>query len=627
MDFEFDVDVPEIVEEPYKQDTAFDQFETDAFEKVKSEQDVVNLIAEIIKIEPKNWMPFLLIHRDLVTRRQCQTFIYNEETFAKLKESYLEAEFIENFRGFDFPTLGRAATTAVSSVIYTDDEGKAKTALDGFGHVEGGYWEVDSVHNKRFVIPIDSRQAADLQMFCASVDINRVARVTHIEKRAVTFYQPALIQRNFVERVSIPVEVKRIFQGLVVNTTKANFTNKTLEKAPWIWNAIYQSVSSVPVPSDALPLPFLYFKFVKKSFPYNPKVCKLSEVLYGIYPCVMKELTHHLAKHSVMVGGVFLKSQHFENYGLSLAQVKHIGGEFSSKLCSFNTNSDVIWERAGAFIESPNSSLGTSVETVRTVSEFDGIYWNPVNLSPAELKKARGVVIPYDSNRNGSNWLKLWVHQNFQSDARCKIWCHFGPMPALWCEFLCDEDAAAEKYVTRYNHLVVETLWKIMGVMALYNFQASLNRYLVNSKAQGSEDKKQACFETFREKDVPIDPILSLVADGDNVCEYSVSVPVNGVKQVKNLIVPKFASLTLPDDFLPGRWNISAQKADEAESLDNDWKHFSDFAAAQASVDPRFKARPTGSDAKVKVSAFSVGKVDVPKAKKAKVDVATEMDE
>lgn len=474
------------------------------------------------------------------------------------------------------------------------------------------------------MVPVTSRQLVDLQLFCASVDINRQPKVVTVEKRLLTCYEPKLISKNYVERISIPVEVKRIFQNLLINNTGKPFTNKTLEKAPWIWHAIHQTTQALSVPSDALPLPFIYFKYVKKSFNYGPKVCKFFDVLYGVYPSIMKELTHHLAKHSVMHGGVFFKRQHFENFGLSFSHHKHIGGEFSAKLCSFNTNEDVTWEKAGAFIESPSSGLDTKIETIRPLAEFNGVYWNPVNLNPAQLSKASGVIIPYDSNRAGSTWLKQWVNVNWEKGTHFKIWCHYGPMPALWCEAINDDDLEEEPHAALYNHVVVETMWKTMGVMALYNFQASLNRLFAVDAAKGDEVKRKQCLQHFRDNNVPADPIAVLIADGSKVCKYTTLVPVNGVKQAKELLVPKFNHSLILDGTLPGRWNMTAKKDDEAEELDENWKHFSDFAKAQASVDPNFKAKPKGKPGAFEEVNLSSTDVRPPASKRPKREEKSE---
>ncbi len=618
MDFGFDVSVPEIVEEEYAQPSAFGSFAQEDFKDVKNEQDVVNLTLQLVKLDPDDWMPFLIIHRDLKQRRASANFIYSEESFRTLNEAYPLAKFCPVLNGFDFPTLGRAAATAVSTMVFSDDTGKAKTALDGHAHLENGDWTVDSVRNSRFVVPVTSRQLADLQLFCASVDINREPHVVNVDKRRLTCYEPKLILKNYVERVSIPVEVKRIFQNLLINNTGKPFTNKTIEKAPWIWNAVFQACQDLVIPSDALPLPFIYFKFVKKSFAYAPKACDFFQILYGIYPSIAKELTHHLAKHSVMEGGVFFKRQHFENLGLSFSQRKHIGGEFSAKLCAFNTNEEVTWEKAGAFIENPSSGLGTTIETISPVAEFTGLYWNPVSLNPAQLPKAAGVIIPYDSNRNGSSWLKQWISLTWEKDTPFKIWCHYGPMPALWCEAISSHDLEDNPDAAPYNHVVVETMWKTMGVMALYNFQCSLNRCLATESAKGVEEQRANCLEFFRKNNVPTDPIAVLIADGSKVCKYKTTVPVNGVKQVKELIVPKFNHFSVPDRYLPGRWNMTSKKEDEVESLDENWKHFSDFAKAQAAVDPNFKAKPHGEVPSFTESPLSSSNVRPPNAKRAK---------
>jgi len=350
-DFLPDFGVPEEVPSEEGESSRFHAAERARLAQVEEETVIPNLVEEIAVADEKYWIGLLMIHKDDARRPLMATVKYSAEWVGEvLLHIYPDSQYYAAFKNMEVGLLGRACATAVSNCTYTNDGGKAHHAMQAKAVCRDGLWCVDNVPRNKQVIPITSQHAVDVQLFCCSVALSSLRSVEYRDKKPCNISVPILIEKNVAQKETLPVEVKRVFLGLLQLPPKMPVNATTISKAPFLWKSIYETVKETSIPLDSLPMPLVYFKWVNKNFGYIPKACKLEDVYYATYPPVLKELSHTIAAHSVMVGGVFVNSHHFENEAIKHSSCKHIGGEFATRLCDYNTNKGVTWEAAGSSI-------------------------------------------------------------------------------------------------------------------------------------------------------------------------------------------------------------------------------------------------------------------------------------
>jgi len=571
-EFNFDVPVEEFPDP--SEYSNFVQGEKAKLAEVESERVIPNLI-EALATEPfQVWLPILMFHRDDALRAAHVATLYSkkfcEEVLSTLVPDVL---FCAKFDKLEVRLLGTAVATAVSNITYTNDGGKAHLAMQAKAMCKNGKWMMAAPPPNKHIIKITSQHAVDLQLFCCSVDIGSESKFENVGKRPRVYKIPKLVEKNVNQKETLPVEVKRLFIGLLQFPAKTPVTAATIEAAPFLWKSIYHTVKDLEIPIDSIPIPLVFFTWCNKTFGYMPKSCPLNNVLYSAYPPVLKELSHTVAKHSVLVGGVFVKPRHFENEALKHSKCKLIGGEFATELCYYNTNYGVTWEAAGAAIEHPRSGLDTTINAIRPLSEFDGIWWNPRN-KPIMYEKAKGFVIPYDRNGHGLKWIKEFAALPDKAGKHWRIWCHFGAMPALWCEIINPDDL----YATPFNPFACDLLWKVMGVMGIYNMQASLNRNVALASAAGDTHRQHELLQDWATKGVPVDPVFCLVLNGLNSTVYHFKRMGKGMSIDERITVPAFLVDACDLEWLPGRWMISSNEFDQAEDLKQGFAHYNAYA-------------------------------------------------
>ena len=588
-----DFDVPEEVADEPGEYSRFVEAQRAAFEAAEEENVLPNLIEEVVAADPNAWLGLLFLHRDDTLREQHANTVYSVEDYSVLTECHAETIPHAKFVGFSYRILGKAIATAVSNIVYSNDGPAAYMAMNAQAECnDDGLWVVRGTPQSKFTVSITSKHAVNLQLFCCSTSVSSVRTTEKVNKSTRVILTPKIVEKNVSQRETMPVEVKRIFKPLLFfKEKKKAVTSTDLQRAPFLWKAIYQEVKNTPIPLDGLPQTLVYMKWVLKDFGYAPKSCPLADVVYAAYPPVLKELSHTVAKHSVLVGGVFVNARHFENEGLKHSVCKHIGGEFSKDLCFYNTNYKVTWERAGACIENPSSRLGTVVAAVRPVEEFDGIWWNPRD-KPLSYLNARGFVIPYDRNGVGLNFAKSYAALPQCKDVKWKIWCHYGAMPALWMEKVdarCPEQA-------KFNPFACDILWKTMGVMGIYNLMASLNRNYALGLKKGVKDEAAAYLKEAAKKGVPVDPIFCLVLNGDGYTSYKATVTRGGKSIKEDVAVPSFIYDFMPPEYLPGRWMVGTAGVNEADGLKDGFAQFAGYAEFLRKADSSYSSAPAPED-------------------------------
>lgn len=587
-------DVPEEVPVADGEASRFQEAERAKMDEFENEFVIPNLIEEIVVAPVEAWLGLLMLHRDDELREQHIRTTYKEDFVAELVKLYPESIYHAPFNNVEVRLLGSACATAISNIVYSNDGGKAHLAMQAKGLLRNGLWTVDHDPKNKQVVAITSQHAIDLQLFCCSVGLTSVTKTIMIDKVPRPVQTPKLVEKNVNQKETLPIEVKRIFSGLLQLKPGQELNASTLDTAPFVWKAIYHAVKDIKVPLSSLPLPLVYFKWVNLNFGYAPKKCNLDDVYYAAYPPVLKELSHTVANHCVMVGGVFLNARHFENEALKHSKCRHIGGEFVKDLCYYNTNSCVTWEMAGAAIENPNSGLGTEIASIRNARDFTGIWWNPKN-SAETYSKCAGLVIPYDKNGVGLRKLKEWASLPVNRNKYFRIWCHYGSMPALWIERM----ASVEKFATKFNPFACDVLWKCMGVMAIYNMMASLNANYCLARAKGNKAHARNGKKSLYDRGVPTCPLFCTILNGAKSINYSRKVIVDKKYVPRTDVVPSFVTDWMPEDYIPGRWMVSSAEANETDKLREGFGHYAAYAehlrGAHAGFTPAAeKADPDG---------------------------------
>ena len=570
----FDFSVPEEVPPEDGEASRFHAAQAAELAEIEDELVIPNLIEEIVTSDEKCWLGLLLIHQDDKKRPIYANVPYTRVWVdSVLVGIYPEAVYNKSFDRLDVGLLGRACATAISNCTYTNDGGKAHYAMQAKAICRDGLWVVDSVPRNKQVLAITSQHAVDVQLFCCSVALATEKTVERRDKINYKVTKPALVEKNTSQKEILPVEVKRLFKGLLQFKKGVPVTADTIGAAPFLWKAVYETVKAIEIPLDGLPMPLVYFKWINLNFGYMPKVCSLRDVYYSPYPPILKELSHTIAAHSVLVGGVFLNSHHFENEGLKHCHCKRIGGEFATDLCFYNTNTGVIWEAAGAKIENATSGLKTKVEAVRNASDFDGVWWNPRG-QPEFYSAAIGFVIPYDKNGKGLTFVKSWAALKQNQYKWYRIWCHYGSMPALWVEQIPE----FEPFATMFNPHAVDILWKVMSVMGIYNMQASLNSNWILSQALGNAERAATAKTGMQAKHVPTVPVFCTIVNGKYAEDYQGTL-YQGKKVTKftEQVPSLFTDFCMPD-WLPGRWTVNLNVRSQADNLKRGFGAYNNYA-------------------------------------------------
>lgn len=596
----------EQVEENDFEASAFPLYEKAKWAEAQEAKVMPNLVELIVASDPSVWIPILMVHKDDDQRKLLANTPYGANFPELVREFWADAQLNEKLFGFEIGVLGKAAATAVANLVYSNDEGKADAAMKGKAMLEDGLWTVGKLDRRknRHVISITSSQSVDMQLFCASVDVGYSSKVVQKTKgKAEIVNTVKILEKNNADRITVPVEIKRIFQSLLVLPPRTPVTASVLDGSPFLWKSIYEMTKLTEVPLQSLPLPLIFFKFVAKSFPYQPKRCNIVDVIYAPYPNLLKELTHQVAKHAVMKGGIFLNSHHFTNIGIAaIGEAAVIGGEFPNDLCYYNTNPDITWEKAGAAIESPNSGLGTKIESVRPITTFDGVWFNPVTKAPESLSNASGVIIPYDSGAKGLAWLKRWV--SLSPDCYYRMWASYGPMPNLFIISMqqpeddpddeksknppeSTEEWAKRNRCGKFNPEAAKILWKTMGVMCLFNFQASLNENWIRAEnLKGQTTFGQLSAEMERNQ-VPTRPVANLIYVPNEIFSYNMTVWKGTKKTEQKVNVPFLRPQYIPYDYIPGRWFVAGENLSEVDQLEKGWEHFQEYANFNPDAIPR----------------------------------------
>lgn len=626
MDLNFDVPVEEFPDPA--EYSNFVQGEKVNLANAETERVIPNLIESLATEPPGVWLPLLMLHRDDNARTQHVGTFYSKQFVEETLVNFVpDAIYAKKFDKLEVRLLGAAVATAVSNITYSNDGGKAHMAMQAKAMCKNGRWVITAPPPNKHVIAITSQHAVDLQLFCCSVDIGSESRFENVGKRPRIFKTPKFVEKNVNQKEQLPVEVKRLFIGLLKFPEKAKVTAAAIEAAPFLWKSIYHTIKEIEIPIDSIPMPLAFFTWCNKTFGYTPKSCPLNNVLYASYPPVLKELSHTVATHSVLVGGIFVKARHFENEAIKHSKCKHIGGEFATELCYYNTNYGVTWEAAGAAIEHPRSGLDTTINSIRPFAQFDGVWWNPRN-KPVMYEKAKGFVLPYDRNGHGLKWIKEFAALPQHAGKYWRIWCHFGAMPALWCEMM----DATDPYAALFNPYGADMLWKVMGVMGIYNMQASLNRNYALALAKGVISEQQELLKAWATKGVPVDPIFCLILNGFNSTSYTYLRTRSGQAIQETIEVPAVIVDGIPLEWLPGRWMISSNEFDQNEDLKQGFAHFNAYAEFMRKASGGFTDAPgrnTGSHNHEPVeNAFFDANVygPPPKKKKPEEEAGVEMD-
>jgi len=583
MDFDFEYTGPEIVEEPPKEKSTYAAFAPAPEMEVPEDQVFDDIKLTLIDLGEKCWVDLVTIAQDDDIKEKYQDTLYSEAWVGEVRTLVPDIEFFGILVGRFVRALFKAARSIVGSIVFTNDDGKAYTSMQGYGEIDDGYWKVDVVKEDKLVVPVSSLHCVDLQLFCASVAIDIKRKAVIIEKRRQFVNVPAIIQKNLVPDKTISADIKSLVLPLLC--LPARPTKAQIETAPFVWRKVYEACKDINIPLVGIPLPLAYFSFCKKTFGYKPGPIELNRLFYEPYDSMIKDLGYHAAVHSVFVGGYFLKPFHYLNEGVRHLTHKTIGGKVPVKWCSFNTHHDVVWERSGAFSE--GLALGTEIVAVREVQDFDGIWYDPTNISPHLLAQATGVIVPYDKNGKGLNWAKQWLSKKGEYGF-LKMYTTLGPSCCLWLE-VCEQYDGGQ----RFCMASMETLWRSMPVLNFYNLAASLNANCIRAKAAGDATVLQTSKEQCERNKIPFLPVAVVHSMGGISIDY---------KRLKGntLKVPALRVDFFPWDYLPGR-HVIDEKVEEVDTITDSFDEFNDFRAdavkGMKSTAPRPKRKKTEDDA------------------------------
>jgi hypothetical protein len=661
-DEEFDFDDYE--PEDYEDGIGADEYEEPSLfpdhERVEEDEEEAeakyerNLIKALIKREPDEWLVFLVIHRSTLLKKEWSDITYDQESYQKLKTRYEWIKPCHSVYGSTLGRLGKAVSTMTSNCVFTNDEGRAYSAMQGDAEFSDTKWIVEHVNPKRNVMPIKAQHAVDLQLFCASVSLENEQTTQLIDSRIQNVNLGKLVQRNVPpeedDKKHIPAEIKALFPCLIANfkgtpmldpKTKQpildakgkprynKITPKQLEQRAFIWKRVWRATNKIVLPTSNLPLELAFFCFVKKSFGYEPKPVKWREVLYNPYPCIDKDMLKQLSSHSHWHGGVWLNKYHYLNEALREVPMfmRLIGGEVPLDWISYNTQPLVCWERAKAGIESNDNLLGTTTRTVRQVHLFNGIFYDPVRIPVEKCSNFSGVIIPYDSAKNGLAWLERWRVEHVQKKKNWiyKTWVSFGPAPCLWVITIDPNEKFStpvkdgtppsgyndEQGIPWYhdntewgamNSVMNSYFWKSMPAMILYNFVASLNQNWALSKVNGNRSKVAKVYKDMEKRGYPADPISYIkYLPGAHPAQHTFKIPVRGKIIEKILDVPEVQPVHFAPDYLPGRWFVKQVNHEAPKKHDETVDRWADLAnvlyAADSGFTPGRKASKFEEDA------------------------------
>jgi len=543
-----------------------------AFDKVKvdiktSLYDEENLIEKLIHQDVSVWIPLLLIAKDNERALKFTTRFYSEDFVAECNEFFKGGVYCAELLGIPIPSLCKAISRITSNIVYSNDGGKAYVAFDGLGILEGTAWTVPIAPKNLNVVRINSEQAVDSQLFCASVAIDAKVSTVLVGEVHQNISVPYFKKKNCPDKDRIPLKIKALFPCLLKNVNWDDYTMDDIKTAPWIWEYVAEAARNVKLPTTGIPLELAYFAFVKQSYDYCPSPLNSVDIIYGNYPRINKDILSQLNQHSFMVGGKCVKPGHFFNVGIGICENRHFGGLVPAEYCRYNTYSKVTWERAGAYVES--TLLGTTVNTIRDIKDFDGIWYDPWVVNQAHLKNASGLIIPYDKKGNGIAALEAWINLNGINPKGLNLWATFGSQPLLWVE--------KRKHPRGYSHVAAAALWKCMPVVNLYNFCCSLNRNCALANASGDFANLELECAALNAEGVPTDPMAALEFSG-----RANGIVMNG----KKMTVPEFEFHFFKQNFLPGRHLQKEKKIEEADAAREDFDLYHDFAKEMADADP-----------------------------------------
>lgn len=558
-----------IVAEPTRQDAAF---ENRAREKLEAENENVtmgDLKMILVALPQSEWLPWFALKDNHNVYADFKEKRYDRQVFNELKAYYPEAKYQSKLDNFLIRMIVKAAAALSSSTAFGDDKGKAYTAMQGNARFDdNGNWVVDRVKDDKMVIPINSEHAVMLQLFCASVELQLVRSSVIAEKRLQVVATPQLVEKNVVPDHSIPYEIKQLFSDLLILPESDEYTKAQIASAPFVWKGVAKKVLDTEVPAIGLSLPLVYFACVNKAFEVSLFSCKLEDVIYSKYPMIMKELCYNVSKAAIYRGGYFLNKFHYFNEGMRLLSNRRVGGNFPVKWCAYNTHPRVTWERSGAW--SPTHAMDTKVEAVRSISDFDGI-WYDININVVMLRKAAGLIVPYDSAGKGLSAVRRWAAM--KQAPHFTMFVTYGPAPCLWIE-ACDVNPSGRAGY-KFNVAAAEILWKTMPVMNIYNFGASINLLTMRMAAADEPVKMNTLSQEYFENDNPIEPVFVLEYNGGT---YNWSSPSG-----KKYPVPGFNVHKCNIAYIPGRHMIDLPPDvnDEPETIINEHQeYYADFGVS-----------------------------------------------
>jgi len=578
---------------PPAEKTTFAAFEKVAMESIPSETDLDSLIEEILQCNTNQWIPLLMVNRDSALNELYMNDKYSNDFVEAMKKRYNPCEYHADFDGVSIKQLSKAMGQIASNIVYTNDGGDAYFANDGLGYLEmkGQYgdWKVDVMPKNRNVVAVNSTQCVDLQLFCSAIDVQQKATVVDHGGIPQTVYTPAFIKKNVPQGERIPYEIKELFTAILCDLPDEP-TDKEIKTAAWVWDGVAHHVLKERIPIMGCPIELAYFMFVKKTFGYEPSPLALQDVYYKSFPFINKDIIARLSKYSFIVGGIKVSPYHYMNVGLCMAKTRLIGGQVPKKLCRYNTAKGITWEALDCYIES--NFLGTSVNAVRPMQEFDGLWYDIIASDVNKLRKAKGVIVPYDKKCNNLAKAEEWVYLPDHADCLFTISATFGPQPLLWIEI----DEAGYPYSTT----VAKALWKTMPVMPLYNFLASLNRNVALAACSGDKTEWANTLLAWKAEDVPVEPVAAARYTG---VDFEYADPFTDRKKT----VPQFNSITFSTSFLPGRHLKKTTTVETpSEAAKADYDRYKGFADEMIKADPsafnafkRFKrdsAKPADHD-------------------------------
>lgn len=553
---------------PKREKSTFKAFEKPEVGKIKadsiSEESIIELL---IHQDVSVWVPILLVAKDNERLKDQKDNLYSLDFVNYANKFFAGGTYSMELQDLPIIALCKAISRITSNIVYSNDNGRAYFAFDGLGELEGCNWVVKAPGKNLNVVPINSEQAVDAQIFCASVTIDSISKSVEIDGVFQNVSIPTFKKKNCPDKDRIPLSIKQIFKCLLKGVNWDDYSADDVKEAPWLWDYVYEAVHKIKLPATGIPLELAFFGFVKQTYDYTPMPLKLSDVIYTNYPRINKDILSQLNQHSFVVGGKPVQPGHFFNIGLNIVENKVLGGFVPEKYCRYNTNSNVTWERTGCFVES--TLLNTKVTGPRDIKHFTGMWYDPAPVNAAHLAAASGLIVPYDKKGNGLARVEEWIEAAGVKLKDINLWATYGPQPLLWVE--------KSKSAKGYSHIAASVLWKCMPTMNLYNFACSLNRNSVLANCAGDSSLYEAESKPFLENAVPLEPLAMLRFEGR---------PVTVVVEDREKTVPDFSFVTFGIEFLPGRHLSKEKTKDVAEDALEDFDLYKDFADSMARDNP-----------------------------------------